>query len=36
MTAPTWDAIFISHANLEDNAFVVWLGSRPTAAGYEV
>ena len=36
MTAPTRDAIFISHANPEDNAFTVWLGSRLTAAGYEV
>ena len=25
-----------SHANPEDNAFTVWLGSRLTAAGYEV
>ena len=30
------DAIFISHANPEDNAFTIWLGSRLTAAGYEV
>ena len=37
MTAPpTRDAIFISHANPEDNAFTVWLGARLTAAGYEV
>ena len=36
MTALTRDAIFISHANPEDNAFTVWLGARLTAAGYEV
>ena len=36
MTALTRDAIFISHANPEDNAFPVWLGARLTAAGYEV
>ena len=36
MTARTRDAIFISHANPEDNAFTVWLGARLTAAGYEV
>ena len=30
------DAIFISHANPEDNEFAVWLGARLTAAGYEV
>ena len=36
MTALTRDAIFISHANAEDNAFTVWLGARLTAAGYEV
>ena len=36
MTARARDAIFISHANPEDNAFTVWLGARLTAAGYEV
>lgn len=36
MTEIRRDAIFISHANPEDNAFTVWLGSRLTAAGYEV
>jgi len=30
------DAIFISHASPEDNAFVIWLGSRLAALGYEV
>ena len=28
--------IFISHANPEDNEFASWLGTRLTAAGYEV
>ena len=36
MTERARDAIFISHANPEDNAFTVWLGARLTAAGYEV
>lgn len=36
MTTLTRDAIFISHANPEDNEFTVWLGARLTAAGYEV
>ena len=36
MTEIRRDAIFISHANPEDNAFTVWLGSRLAAAGYEV
>ena len=36
MTALARDAIFISHANPEDNDFTVWLGARLTAAGYEV
>lgn len=36
MTMLTRDAIFISHANPEDNEFTVWLGARLTAAGYEV
>ena len=30
------EAIFISHANPEDNAFTIWLGARLAAAGYEV
>ena len=30
------DALFISHANPEDNAFTLWLGSRLSAAGYKV
>lgn len=29
-------ALFISHANPEDNAFVRWLGAKLTALGYEV
>ena len=36
MTVLTRDAIFISHAYPEDNAFTVWPGARLTAAGYEV
>ena len=32
----TRQAIFISHANPEDNAFTLWLGGRLSAAGYEV
>ena len=35
MTEVIRDAIFLSHANPEDNAFTVWLGSRLAAAGYE-
>lgn len=30
------DAIFISHATPEDNAFTMWLGGRLTALGYQV
>jgi hypothetical protein len=30
------DAIFISHATPEDNAFTLWLGGRLTAMGYQV
>lgn len=30
------NAIFISHANPEDNAFVLWLGPKLAAIGYEV
>ncbi len=33
MTRP---AIFISHANPEDNEFTIWLGAHLSAAGYEV
>jgi hypothetical protein len=32
----TRDAIFISHATPEDNAFTLWLGARLTALGYQV
>ncbi len=32
MMEATRDAIFISHANPEDNAFTVWIGARLTAA----
>ena len=32
MTTLIRDAIFISHANPEDNEFTVWLGARLTAA----
>lgn len=32
----TRQAIFISHANPDDNAFTLWLGGRLSAAGYEV
>jgi hypothetical protein len=35
MTAPR-DALFISHATPEDNAFTLWLGGRLTALGYHV
>src|SRR5258705_1672126 len=35
MTA-TRDAIFISHATPEDNAFTLWLGGRRAALGYQV
>lgn len=30
------NAIFISHANPEDNAFTIWLGAKLSVAGYEV
>lgn len=30
------EALFISHANPEDNAFARWLGAKLTAMGYEV
>ena len=29
-------ALFISHANPEDNAFTLWLGAKLTALGYPV
>lgn len=29
-------AIFIGHANPEDNEFAIWLGAHLSAAGYEV
>jgi hypothetical protein len=32
----TREALFISHANPEDNAFTRWLGAKLTAMGYEV
>jgi hypothetical protein len=33
---PIRRVVFLSHATPEDNDFVVWLGTRLTAAGYEV
>src|SRR5687768_8335100 len=33
---PDREALFISHANPEDNALVRWLGAKLTAMGYEV
>lgn len=33
---PARTAIFISHANPEDNEFTVWLGAHLSGAGYEV
>lgn len=30
------DVVFISHANPEDNAFVIWLGAKLAALGYDV
>lgn len=33
---PEREALFISHANPEDNAFTRWLGAKLTAMGYEV
>ena len=30
------EALFISHANPEDNAFMLWLGAKLSALGYEV
>lgn len=36
MTESGRNSIFISHANPQDNAFALWLGSRLAAAGYIV
>lgn len=33
---PERRAIFVSHANPEDNPFVIWLGAKLAAVGYEV
>ena len=33
---PNREALFISHANPEDNAFARWLGAKLAAMGYEV
>ena len=36
MSGQARQALFISHANPEDNAFTLWLGAKLTALGYEV
>ena len=36
MTNQARQALFISHANPEDNPFTLWLGAKLTALGYEV
>jgi hypothetical protein len=36
MASPARQALFISHANPQDNAFTLWLGAKLTALGYEV
>lgn len=36
MSAHARQALFISHASPEDNAFTLWLGAKLTALGYEV
>lgn len=36
MTGQARQALFISHASPEDNAFTLWLGAKLTALGYEV
>jgi len=36
MGDPAREALFISHASPEDNAFTLWLGAKLTALGYEV
>ena len=35
-TTGSRQAVFISHANPEDNVFTVWLGAKLSALGYEV
>ena len=35
-TAAAREAVFISHATPEDNAFTLWLGGKLTALGYQV
>ena len=36
MTPRSREALFMSHANPEDNAFALWLGAKLAAMGYEV
>ena len=36
MSGQARQALFISHASPEDNAFTLWLGAKLTALGYEV
>jgi TIR domain len=36
VSAQARQALFISHASPEDNAFTLWLGAKLTALGYEV
>ena len=36
MPDPAREALFISHASPEDNAFTLWLGAKLTALGYEL
>jgi hypothetical protein len=36
MVSPARQALFISHANPQDNAFTLWLGAKLTALGYQV
>jgi hypothetical protein len=36
MNGQARQALFISHASPEDNAFTLWLGAKLTALGYEV
>lgn len=36
MNAQQRQALFVSHASPEDNAFTLWLGAKLTALGYEV
>jgi hypothetical protein len=35
-TTPNREALFISHATPEENAFARWLGAKLAAMGYEV